>query len=243
MKFTNIAVLLFASVALSKNVMNLENLHAAIDKEEKSKRDAKNVVSVDDLWAAIDKEEGKSKREAKNVQNIEDFFKNHNKRNQDVLSTPGDALLQNILPSMPSVSIFAGYLRDDAEILSGMEAKETFTFLLAPSDDAIATKLGGLKPWEFPKQVKNDDSDDEVIASNIDNFLKAHISSDAAVRAGSSELSTVLLNGKSVIIQSDPATGVYTLQVEGKPIPVSSYRSAGNGVVLIIEDVLSKPQV
>lgn len=242
MRFANFAVLLFAGIVISKNVVYLEDLGAAIEKGQQSKREPKNVVSLDALKAAAQKEQEKGKREAKNVIDIKTYFKTHQKREQKVLMASNEILLESLLPQMPSISIFAGYVRDDAEILGQMERENSFTLLIAPSDNSIATKLGGLKPWEFPTAIKDDENDDKVIASNLNNFLKAHISVEQAITAESNDIATVLLNGKEAVIHNDPATGTYTLQVEGKNVPVKDSRLAGNGVVLIIEDVLTKPE-
>lgn len=241
MRFANFAVLLFAGIVISKNVVYLEDLGAAIEKGQNSKREPKNVVSLEALKAAAHKEGVKGKREPKNVVDIKTYFETHNKRDQKVLLKSNDILLESLLPQMPSISIFAGYVRDNAEILNQMESRRSFTLLVAPSDDAIATKLGGMKPWEFPEIIKNDEHDDETIASNIDSFLRAHISVEQVMLAQSNEISTILLNGKEVVIHNDPTTGIYTLRVEGKNVPVKTSRLAGNGVVLIIDEVLSKP--
>lgn len=242
MKFANFAVLLFAGIVISKNVVYLEDLGAAIQKGQNTKREPKNVGSLDALKAAIDKENGKDKREAKHVVDIKTLLKSHNKRDQNVLLSSNEILLESLLPQMTSISIFAGYVRDNAEILRQMENKNSFTLLFAPSDDSIATKLNGLKPWEFPNTINNDDNDDQVIAANINSFLKAHISVEQAITAQSNEIVTLLLNGKEAVIHNDPNTGTYTLRVDGKNVPVKNSRLAGNGVVLIIEDVLAKPE-
>lgn len=241
MKFANFAVLLFAGIVISKNIVYLEDLGDAIKKGHLSKREPKNVVSLEGLREAAHREGRYAKRDAKNVVNIKTYFQTRNKRDQNVLLNSNDLLLESLLPQMSPISIFTGYVRDNGQILSQMENENTFTFLLAPSDDAIASKLGGFKPWEFPQAIKNDVHDDEVAASNINSFLSAHISIEQVIMTHSDEITAVLLSGKNAVINNDPATGIYTLLVEGQNVPVTAARLADNGVVLIIDDVLVKP--
>lgn len=240
MRFANFAAILFAGTVLAKNVVYLDNLRAAIDKEsENSKRDAKNVVSLDDLKAAIDKQEDKAKV-SRDLDSVKSFFKKFSKRDQEVV-TIGAPLLQNLLPQIPTVSIFSGYLRDDEHLLTQMENENSFTILIAPSDNAIAHKLNGVKPWEFPKKVMYDETDDEVVAYNIDHFLKAHILTELQQVSENNELRSVLLDGREIVVKSDPTTGTYRLKIDGKWLPVTSVSLADNGIVFVIEDVLSFP--
>lgn len=240
MRFANFAAILFAGAVLAKNVVFLDDLRAALDSDSdhsgNSKREAKNVVSLDDLKAAIDKQEQQdSKNEAKK------FFNKLGKRSQDVVKV-GAPLLQNLLPQISSVSIFAGYLRDDQELLQEMENTKSFTILVAPSDNSIATKLNGVKPWEFPKKVMDDETDDKVVAYNINHFLKAHILTVIGKVETDNELKSVLLDGREIVVKNDPTTGTYLLKVDGKWIEVTSVSLADNGIVFVVEDVLSLPE-
>lgn len=241
MRFANFAAILFAGIVLAKNVVYLDDLRAAIDAEsensENGKRDAKNVVSLDDLKAAIDKLEHK----ANNVNDVKKFFSRLGKRDQEVVKF-GTPLLQNLLPQILSASIFAGYLRDDQELLGEAEKTDSFTILVAPSDNAMATKLNGVKPWEFPKKIMDDATDDEVVAYNIDHFLRAHMLTRMAKVASDSELKSTLLDGREFVVKNDAATGTYRIKVDGKWIGVTSMTLADNGIVFVIEDVLSLPE-
>lgn len=241
MKFVHFASILFAGVVLAKNVVYLDDLRAAIDKgSENEKRDAKNVVSLEDLRAAIDEQESES-NEPRSLEEVQDFFKKLSKRDQDVVNV-GAPLLQNLLPQILTVSIFAGYLRDDDKLLSQMESENSFTILVAPSDSAMSKKLDGVKPWEFPKQVLNDETDDEVVAYNIDHFLKAHILTQLGGISDNNELKSVLLDGREIVVKTDPATGTYRLKIDGEWKSISSASLADNGIVFVIEDVLSLPK-
>lgn len=238
MRFANFAAILFAGIVLAKNVVYLDDLRAAIDAQtENVKRDAKNVVSLEDLKAAIDKQE----QEANNANEVKKFFSRLGKRDQDVVKI-GAPLLQNLLPQILSVSIFAGYLRDDKELLAETEKEDSFTILVAPSDSAMAFKLNGVKPWEFPKKIMDDDSDDEVVAYNIDHFLRAHMLSKLAKVESSDELKSVFLDGREFVVKSDAATGTYRIKVDGSWIGVTSVSLADNGIVFVIDDVLSLPE-
>lgn len=224
MRFTYFTAGIFCSAAVARNVFNMEELHAAIENQAgNSKRDARNVISLDELKAALDKQENEEANE---------------KRHQDVVSAP---LLQNLLPQMSSVSIFAGYLRDDQVILSEVEKKDSFTLLVAPSDSAMADKLSGLKPWEFPKKIMDDDSDDAVVAYNVHHFMKAHILTELESFSDNNELKSHLLDGRELSVTHDPTSGLYLVIVGGVTYPASSVSLANNGIVFVIEDVLSKP--
>lgn len=194
---------------------------------------AKNVFTPQDFAAAVAHEKN-GKRE--DLVDPSVFFKN--KRSQSVMEAP---LLQNLLPQMPAVSILAGYLRDDKELTSMIESTDSFALLIAPSDDAVSSKLKGMKPWEFPKAIKDDDTDEANIAYNIDHFLKAHLAILTGVLMSDNEITTTLLNGDEVTIRQDPATSVFNLKFKGKWYRVTSVHLADNGTVFVIDDVLSKP--
>lgn len=240
MKFLHFASVLFAGVVLAKNVVFLDDLRAAIDKESSNeKREAKNVVSLDDLRAAIEKQEGESKQ-SRDLESVQNFFRKLVRRDQDVINVDAP-LLQNLLPQILSVSIFAGYLRDDEQLLSQVESEESFTILVAPSDSAMSKKLNGVKPWEYPKQIQNDETDDKVVAYNIDHFLKAHISTKLGGISQDNELKSVLLDGREIVVKTDPNTGTYRLKIENEWKNIASVSLADNGILFVIDDVLSLP--
>lgn len=217
MKFTTLAVLTCATFAT-----------------------AKNVFTPADLEAALEKEKGNEKREAKNVIEMTEFFEKKTKRNQ--MAMQGTApLLQNLLPQVSSVSIFAGYLRDDQKLLSQIETTGSFTLLIAPSDDAVSSKLNGLKPWEFPRKVQDDETDDAVIAYNINHFLMSHIAVLEDVKTSENEITTTLLTGEEVTIRKETGTDTYKVKYKGQWIPVTAVFLADNGTVFVIGDILSKP--
>lgn len=219
MRLANIAVLAFAACILAKNVFYLDTLRAALDKESgNSKRDARNVVSLEDFKHAVDEEQQLHKR-------------------QDVVET--DPLLQSLLPQVPALSIFSRYLRDDRVLGKRIDEQDAFTLLFAPSDEAIAkySARTGLKPWEYPKDVSHDDTD-EAANYNINYFLRAHMLTEHAQFGDHNGLSTVLLDGKKVRLTRDEATDSYTVAVDNKVLPVAMVLLAGNGVVFVLGTVL-----
>lgn len=221
MRISTFAVLTFASCIVAKNVFYLDNLRAALDGEtENTKRDARNVASLQDLKDAIESEQ------------------HHDKRDQDVVEM--NPLLQNLLPQVPSLSIFSGYLRDDLLLNKQMEAEDSFTLLLAPSDEAISKYSldTGLKPWQYPKDADSDDND-EAVNYNIDYFLRAHISTEVTAFDEKNGLTTKLLDGKAVSIVRDAQTDTYGLTVNDVAVGVASVRLADNGIVFVIDAVLA----
>lgn len=239
MRFVNFAAILFAGLVIAKNVVYLDDLRAAVEESENQKREPKNVVSLEDLRAALDKQEEEAK-ETRDLDETKGFFRKLAKRGQDVIKDSAP-LLQNLLPLIPSVSIFAGYLRDDQELLNQVENKKGFTILLAPTDNAMFDKLNGVKPWEFPKKIQYDQTDDEVVAYNINHFLKAHMLTQLGDIGENNKLTTVLLDGRDIVVEFDPVTKSHSLKIEGQQVPVASVTPADNGIVFVIDEVLSLP--
>lgn len=237
MKITSFAVLIFASCIVAKNVVYLENLAQAMQSDQE-KREPKNVVNLEDLLENLkDGNSDFSLTKRKNVVELQNWLHKRSLPQRPVQPVP---LLQSILPQVLQVSIFARYVRDDADVLLELGNSESFTLFVAPSDQAVASFLTevGLKPWEFPEPVKDDATDDAVIGRNIDAFVKAHMSQGNPIIDEHNTLSGVLLNGEPFKITKREVEETYTLEINGKKVPISSVHLAGNGIVFVVEKVL-----
>lgn len=237
MKLTSLAVLIFASCIVAKNVVYLENLAQAMDSNNE-KREPKNVVTLEDLLDNLKEENSDfSLAKRKNVVELQNWLHKRSLPQRPVQPVP---LLQSILPQVLQVSIFSRYVRDDADVLLELGNSESFTLFVAPSDQAVASFLTevGLKPWEFPEPVKDDATDDAVIARNIDAFVKGHMSYGNPVIDEHNTLSGILLNKKPFKITKLQVDDSYTLDFDGEQVAISSVHLAGNGIVFVVEKVL-----
>lgn len=194
---------------------------------------AKNIFTPADLAKALAEEEDEIQKR-KNVFDFESHFQLPKRQQAMTL------LLQSVLPQISDVSIFSGYLRDDEPLLNEMGL--AFLLIVAPSDEAIYKDLNGVKPWEFPEQVLNDASDDEVVARNLDSFLRAHIAlvhGDVVVE--NETFSTKMLNGQEITIRHNGA-GAFQVKIDGKWFPVAVAKQAENGTVFVVNTVLAAPK-
>lgn len=246
--------LLYMSVlsymVLSKNVANLEEFKESLGKETHDKRDAKNVYNLDMFKVDLNKET-KLKREAKNTFDVESFRqkladKNTKRSNQQIFSVEEqnihENLLQSILPQLQSISIFAGYIRDNSNIALKTADSEQSMIIIAPSDFAITHKLGGFKPWEFPTELKGDDNDDKIIERNLQNFLNGHIIINFVDEfiAENNEIITTLINGEIIRIKQE-TNDEFKVSIRNTWINVEKVSQVENGYIFIINDTLVKP--
>ncbi|CAI5757564.1 unnamed protein product [Candida verbasci] len=212
-----------------KNTFNLESLK--IGKSDKFKR--KNTFKPVDF--TIDKRKNTfnpsdfkiDKR--KNTFNPSDF--KIDKRSQDILSM--NNILTTVLPQLKSISIFTSYLRDDVNLNNKFETEDSI-LIIAPTDEAISNLC--LKPWEFPKEIKGDDKEEnELVNFNIEHFIAGHMSTTF------SNIDDVTLdNGKQINVVFDGTN--YGIQVENDVvIDVIYAEKVKNGIILIINDTLVKP--
>ncbi|RKP30391.1 hypothetical protein METBISCDRAFT_27467 [Metschnikowia bicuspidata] len=230
MKVSSLAILIFASCIVAKNVVYLENLVSA----KEQKRNAINVVHLEDLQDAAfeDSDGGVAKRTT-----TPDICARLGHAQRPIHPAP---LLQSVLSQVVQLSIFARYVRDDDRVNEELAKPDTFTLFLAPSDQAISafSSKVGLKPWEFPDPVVGDATDDTVTGRNIDSFVRAHMASGDPVITSPNTLSGVLLNQKLYVITKLDHGNTYTLEFDGKKVSVSSVYCAGNGLVFVIDSVL-----
>lgn len=259
MKFSStIYLAILASTVVGKNVIDLEKFRIDVGSEGKNKREAeaapKNVFPGIKIDRLIDREDSVEKREAKNVFKFDfDHDLDSKKRDEStqIILNNNNNLLQSVIPQVSEISIFGGYIRDNAEISKLTETDTVSTLIIAPSDDAIYNKLQGVKPWEFPELIdesKDDAYNDKVINRNLNSFLNSHIISNFGdLNDGTSKainafaISSHLNNGKEITITQDVTTGSFTLTFEEKTIPVASVREVDNGYLFVINDILSKP--
>ncbi|KAM9893517.1 hypothetical protein OXX69_000192 [Metschnikowia pulcherrima] len=229
MKIVNLAVLAFASCILAKNIIYLDDLVSAMNKD---KREAKNIVSLDAL-----------KDEAANAVYDGNSEKNAaapgQKRDTQHVFQPTAPLLQSLLPSVRKISVFSGYLRSDTQIMSQLENSGAFSLILAPTDEAFSrfSAKTGRKPWEYPQEIKNDETDDAVVKNNLRYFVNAHVSAPID-RESSEQKPITLLDGKKIAVERLSGDDNYQVNVDGVIYPVVSIHQAENGVVFVVDSVL-----
>lgn len=229
-----------------KNVVSIADLVQNL----KSKREPKNVVSLQELSENIH-DEVISKREPKNVVSLQELSDEIHaevisKREQQVLADEDSSLLQSVLPQMSEISIFAGYIRDDPKIESKTSSSDESMVIIAPSDNAIMTKLDGKKPWEFPTALTDDERKNEaIIQHNLQHFLKSHIVSNFEKQLSSEEsdevvIVTKLLSGDKIKIKQSSLGSFFVAEMDGEWILVDSVKHVDNGFVFVIDEILFK---
>lgn len=229
-----------------KNVIDLDALRAGVEEETHQKRAPKNVLNFHAL--GLDKVDGKpQKREDVDLLRITKGDRNEFSLgdNQVFLSVPSDGtsnLLQSTLPAILDISIMAGYVRDNEALAQKTEMESNFMVLIAPTNEAIYLKLDGKKPWEFPDPV----TDDAGAERNINSFLGHHIISDFAgmlsVDSKKNLISSKLDCGTAVQIKQRGEDFFVKVGDDDKDwLKVVTVKQVDNGMVLVIDDVLTKP--
>lgn len=249
----------FATSAMAKNVVDIELLKADIQKEVDGVHEKRAPKNVFDYTHLNLEGEQITKREPKNVYDMSRLrLETHGKakrfvdeNDQVVMDFPAplenSVLLESILPQIQSISVFSGYIRDNKAISERTELLSESLLIIAPTDESLLTKLDGLKPWEFPLPLMNDDSDDAVIEDNLADFLSNHVVLDfhdtTSLSLGrDNSIKTKLINGKGIKIKQNAESNTYRIKVRGgRWIDVQSVRQVDNGYLFIIDDVLSKP--
>lgn len=247
---TLISAFLLASVGASerndiqkrepKNVADLDKLFQAYqeDHSTSNKVKRKNVANLENLEALLKAEQeeaGNTKK--RDSASPEAFFREKSKRSQNVITAYQGPLVQSVLTQVRDVSVFAGYLRDTEDILKKLE-RTKFAVIIAPSDHALASKLDGHKPWEFPR----DPSDEKDAALNIHDFVRAHIVKfEGDFSEIQDEVALVLFDGQKVVIRHDPATDSFKVERDNGWVDVVAVYYAKDGAVLVIDDTFVKP--
>ncbi|KAF3989985.1 hypothetical protein FT663_02036 [Candidozyma haemuli var. vulneris] len=217
-----------------KNVANLENLNHLLQEDqenvENDKRDARRVVDPEALFH--------DKRDARRVVDPKSFFHEKIKRSQHVITAMQGPLVENVLTQVRDVSVFAGYLRDSESLLGELHSAP-FAVIVAPTDHALASKLDGHKPWEFPREVE----DENDASANIQDFVKSHlVKFEGDFSSIQDEVVLLSLDNKRVVIRHDAATDSFRVESGGRWIDVLAVYYADDGAVLVIDDSFVKPQ-
>ncbi|KAM3126296.1 hypothetical protein CJJ07_003040 [Candidozyma auris] len=238
-----------------KNVANLDYLfqqyeqdHKGEDSEENVKR--KNVADLSNLEHLLEdeqesvekdskiKRDGIQGKQARRVFDPKSFFHAKMKRSQKVIKTYESSSVNNVLTQVRDVSVFAGYLRDSEKILKQLH-KNRFAVIIAPSDHALSSKLGGRKPWEFPR----DPNDENDAAANIQDFVKAHlVKFEGELSEIQDEVALLSFDGQTIVIRHDAATDSFRVEKGDCWTDVVAVYYADDGAVLVIDDSLVKPQ-
>ncbi|KAI5961992.1 hypothetical protein KGF57_001532 [Candida theae] len=253
----------------AKNTPNLVDLGNKFLHEESDDAVAKrkNTFRISDFIH----EDSHDKREAKNVFDIAKYADLSNKKRdgQEILNIPHEAedtsslvftfdsadcynnLLQSILPQLKSVSIFAGYIRDNVDLNSRTESLDSNMLIVCPTDDAIENKLSNLKPWEFPTSLEDGSTEqeqDKILQSNLQNYLDGHVVTDFQdkihIEDGDEKIViSKLNNGELLEIKQDAPSQSFSVRVPKQKnwISVTTVRQVENGFVFVIDDSLVKP--
>lgn len=214
--------LCFTAFAAPKNVVNLEGLGQKMNEDMASSHEERDVHILNSEGA-----------QGEGIEQVRFRFDE-----SDVHSN----VLESILPQLPSIKVFAGYIRDNKDIAASTADKNANLIIIAPTDNSLATKLDGLKPWEFPEKCTDGVSQEEVIRKNLLNFVSGHVVPDLTqvTSAHCSGFIARLLNGKEIKVNQMHNDKI-EIFFEGKPITVENAKRVDNGYLFVIDDVLVKP--
>lgn len=214
--------LCFTSFAASKNVVNLEGLGQKMSEDMASSHEERDVHILES-----DAAHGEGLEQVRFRFDESDVHSN---------------VLESILPQLPSIKVFAGYIRDNKDIAASTANKNANLIIIAPTDNSVATKLDGLKPWEFPEKCIDGVCQEDVIRKNLLNFVSGHVVPDLTqvTSAHCSEFTARLLNGKEVRVKQMHNNKI-EIVFEGRSISVDTAKRVDNGYLFVIDDVLVKP--
>lgn len=154
------------------------------------------------------------------------------------------ALLASVLPQMRDILFFAGYLRDSVSLGPQTEWSNTSMLIIAPTNDAIARDLNGLKPWQFPESLDDfPPNADAIAARNLQHFVNAHVVTNVQDSIKPREFGfSATLNDNRCVSVTFVKGGLVTVQVDSDPpIAVLLSKQVSNGLVLVIDSVLCVP--
>lgn len=234
------------ALVLGKNVFNLDKLKASVQSEH-DKRDAKNVFSPAKLEELLAQEQEATNEKRDGFDLLKQLkigqpvtSNSRNKRDQMILEE--NNVLQSVLPQFKAVSIFSGYIRDNEQLSKKTEASSESLLLICPSDNSIATKLGGMKPWEFPKPLTGNKDDDQIADSNLNYFLSHHIVDNFADNLSILNVITASLLSGDIISFKSENDRLFVSVNDNDWILVDVSKKVDNGYILIIDDTLVKPE-
>lgn len=231
MKFSTLALLSLASLALGKKVYNVDTFKAEGGKVINI---GKRETPEQPLFAAPEMATGNQ------------IYIPEGEQPQN-----GPTLLTSSLSILKDVSVFASYVRDNVEISTRFNNKNVQSIVFAPTDSAIESLK--LKPWQFPENVDDDSKSeqevDEITKSNINDFVSSHIV-DGTVPFNSLDgaekgVQLVSQNGKNIKLVNDNGDYYVTAVVDGKDLEwtkVLNTVNADNGAILVIGSTLSVPK-
>ncbi|CAH2354791.1 FAS1 domain-containing protein [[Candida] railenensis] len=242
----------------SENLQDESEPIPIFDGSNKEKREAKNVVALTYLLEEVDKEISNNKR--RDLDDGRAFIQQLILKPQVVITPDqpnvGGSLLQSALPLERDISIFAGYIRDQVPVAQLTGQLDNPLLIIAPTDNAISKKLNGLKPWEFPKDVEEDEAAAE---ENLSNFVESHIIKESASSSleqwdeffksqENLDRNMASLNGKVVsIVREAGETYVLSLKADKEGISAKGNKvdklvRVENGFILVINDSLVVPE-
>lgn len=153
----------------------------------------------------------------------------------------GPTYLTTGLVQDPQISIFAGYLRDDTELIERLNDGDSYTVVLAPSNTAVAALA--LKPWQFPIAItgKSEEDQDNVANENINSFVTNHVVVDTQlVTAFDAVKRARTLSGLEVEIFTE--NNKIVVQSKDSKCIVTKIIQTNNGAIWIMDDSLVKPE-
>lgn len=218
-----------------------EVLIPVFEGSSRAKRAPKNVVALDLLRQKLAEEVSSSSK-----RDLQQFWQQLVLEGDGSEKEVGAPLLQSTLAQVKDISIFAGYVRDQIDVAQLTEQINLPLIIIAPSDKAISKGLGGLKPWEFPRNVEDEEANAEL---NLASFVRAHV-----VKGTPDQLSSwsdLLSSRKSLLhheqtlesqeIEIERANGEIFVLGNGKKIKVIRSVRVDNGFLLVVDGSLVVP--
>ncbi|QNP98156.1 YALIA101S06e00782g1_1 [Yarrowia lipolytica] len=154
----------------------------------------------------------------------------------------GPTYLTTGLVQDPQISIFAGYLRDDTELIKRLNDGDSYTVVLAPSNAAVASLA--LKPWQFPNAItgKSEKDKDALANENISSFVANHVVVDTQLvttfdvvkraRTLSGLEIEIFTENNKILVKSNDSTSTVTKIIQ-----------TNNGAIWVMDESLVKPEL
>jgi hypothetical protein len=218
-----------------------EVLIPVFEGSSRAKRAPKNVVALDLLRQKLGEEVSSSSK-----RDLQQFWLQLVLEGEGSEEEEGTPLLQSTLAQVKDISIFAGYVRDQVDVAQLTGLIKLPLIIIAPADEAISRKLGGLKPWEFPRNVEDDETNAEL---NLASFVRAHV-----VKGTQAQLSSWgdLLSSRDNLLQHEQTLESQDIEIKrengetfvlgnGKKIKVLRSVRVNNGFLLVVDGSLVVP--
>lgn len=153
----------------------------------------------------------------------------------------GPTYLTTGLVQDTQISIFAGYLRDDTELIKRLNDGDAYTVVLAPSNAAVASL--SLKPWQFPNAItgKSEKDQDAIADENISSFVANHVVVDSQLVSAFGQVKRAkTLSGLELEISSE--NNKIVVKSKDSTSTVSKIIQTNNGAIWIVDEPLVKPE-